>query len=272
MEETVYLGTQPVAILKSMPQQATNVYYVFADHLNTPRLITRALDDKVVWRWDVAEPFGASLPMENPNGLGQFVYNRRFPGQVFDAFLGVYYNYFRDFDPATGRYLTSDPIGLRGGINTYAYVNSNPLSFFDLNGLKPGDIFASADEASKDILNYVENNCKNNWECGGWIYIKGNGFTYNFRQGVVNSDTFTQKEREACRPPKPVGIWHSHPRIRGLTIENDDNITSNIFSGEPGGTSGDIPSAERYNLPSYLITPANVIKVWIPDTGQRIVN
>ena len=135
MEETVYLGSQPVAVLKSMPQQATNVYYVFADHLNTPRLITRASDDKVVWRWDIAEPFGASLPAENPSGLGQFVYNRRFPGQVFDAFLGVYYNYFRDYDPGTGRYVQSDPTGLTGGINTYSYVEDNPIMGVDALGL-----------------------------------------------------------------------------------------------------------------------------------------
>ncbi len=118
------------------PPEASGVYYIYADHLNTPRVITDGTN-KVVWRWD-SDPFGADAANEDPDGDGaKFRYNLRFPGQYYDRETGLHYNYFRDYEPTTGRYVQSDPIGLQGGLNTYAYVNGNPLSHADPLGLKP---------------------------------------------------------------------------------------------------------------------------------------
>lgn len=64
-----------------------------------------------------------------------FVYNLRLPGQVHMDETGLRYNYFRDYDPHTGRYVESDPLGIKAGSNTYAYVSSNPLSGTDPFGL-----------------------------------------------------------------------------------------------------------------------------------------
>jgi RHS repeat-associated protein len=114
---------------------AAGIFYVHADHLNTPRLITNQAG-QAVWRWDQSDPFGGNVADDNPGGLGTFTYNLRFPGQYFDQETNLHYNYFRDYDPAIGRYVQSDPIGLRGGLNTFNYVGSQPLRFVDPLGLK----------------------------------------------------------------------------------------------------------------------------------------
>ena len=112
----------------------TQVYYIHSDHLNTPRLITD-VNNNPVWEWKNSDPFGANLPNENPSNLGTFTYNPRFAGQYFDKETGLHYNYYRDYDPSTGRYVQSDPIGLFGGINTYGYTGANPVNRADPSGL-----------------------------------------------------------------------------------------------------------------------------------------
>ena len=115
--------------------RAAKLYFIHVDHLNTPRLIA---DDqqRAVWQWEQQEPFGANAPDENPLGLGLFEFPLRFPGQYFDNETNHHYNYFRDYYPMLGRYSQSDPIGLRGGINTYAYAFDNPLMLIDPKGLE----------------------------------------------------------------------------------------------------------------------------------------
>ena len=58
-------------------------------------------------------------------------------GRYFDSETGKHYNYFRDYDPAIGRYIESDPIGLDGGLNPFAYADQNPLTFTDATGESP---------------------------------------------------------------------------------------------------------------------------------------
>jgi RHS repeat-associated protein len=123
--------------------RAAALHFIEVDHLNTPRLVENQTQ-QVVWRWDQQEPFSVNVPDENPSGLGSFDLPVRLPGQYFDKETNLHYNYFRDYDPATGRYVQADPLGvvvlrlpMRSTATThlYAYVVSSPLSFEDPFGL-----------------------------------------------------------------------------------------------------------------------------------------
>lgn len=136
IQETVYLNDTPVLTLKT--NNATlqdNTYFIYSDYLNTPREI-RDYANQARWTWypESSEAFGANLPNENPSALGTFTYNLRFPGQLYDPASQLSYNYYRDYNSRTGRYIESDPIGLAGGINTYSYVGGNPISRVDPDG------------------------------------------------------------------------------------------------------------------------------------------
>ncbi|WP_372723944.1 RHS repeat-associated core domain-containing protein, partial [Immundisolibacter sp.] len=99
-----------------------------ADHLQTARLATDQ-SQAIVWRWE-GSAFGDTPPEE----LSTITVNLRFPGQYYDQETGLHYNWNRYYDPATGRYTTSDPIGLDGGLNTYLYAGANPLRYTDPTG------------------------------------------------------------------------------------------------------------------------------------------
>ena len=116
-----------VSLLLVVSQVQAETYYFHNDQLGTPQVVTDS-QQQVAWKGEY-DPFGKVT--ETVNIVEQ---NIRFPGQYFDSETELHYNYYRTYDPNNGRYIESDPIGLDGGINTYAYVMGNPISFIDPSG------------------------------------------------------------------------------------------------------------------------------------------
>jgi RHS repeat-associated protein len=135
IREYIWIDSMPLAVVTS-----SEVLYVHADETNTPRALVDATN-QLRWRW-ISDPFGATPPEEDPSGLGAVTLDLRLPGQLYDRETGLHYNYFRDYSPTAGRYVESDPKGLAGGVNTYAYALGNPVRFYDPRGLWSIDLDA----------------------------------------------------------------------------------------------------------------------------------
>ena len=108
----------------------TEYYFYSNDHLGTPQKMA-AVNGDVVWSAKYTS-FGEAAV----DASSTITNNLRFPGQYYDAETGIHYNYFRYYDPKTGRYLRVDPIGLSGGINIFVYAKNNPLINIDPLGKK----------------------------------------------------------------------------------------------------------------------------------------
>lgn len=131
--EYVYLDGAPIAAVKG-----GSLAYIETDHLGTPRVVADPATNAARWAWSFfGDTFGADAPDPSPSGATAYTLNLRFPGQYYDQEAGLYYNNNRDYEPTTGRYVESDPIGIDGGYATYAYVLSDPLGKKDPSGLNP---------------------------------------------------------------------------------------------------------------------------------------
>ena len=133
----LYMYADPLAVVPIMfidyasidaPPVSGSRYFLFTDQLGAPCLIEDDAGNDV-WAATIS-PYG--LAAIAPHSGIEF--NLRHPGQYFDTELGLHYNRFRYFDPVLGRYIESDPWGITGGPNLYAY-RTNPLLVADVRGL-----------------------------------------------------------------------------------------------------------------------------------------
>ncbi len=138
--------TMSLVFLTNTVQADTAIYYVHNDHLGTPKMMTDENQNKV---WEANHnPFGEATVNEDVDVDGEIItMNVRFPGQYYDSETNLHYNWNRYYDPSIGRYITSDPIGLYGGISTYGYVSQNPINAIDFFGLKEFLLYISSVQA-----------------------------------------------------------------------------------------------------------------------------
>ncbi|WP_371669799.1 DUF6531 domain-containing protein [Streptomyces sp. NBC_00289] len=128
-------GVMPVAQTERLlpadaPQDVVDerFFAIVTDLVGTPTELVSE-DGSVAWRAD-ATLWGLATP--DPDATADIPL--RFPGQYFDTETGLHYNYFRHYDPATGAYISPDPLGMDAGPNPRRYA-INPLLWIDYLGL-----------------------------------------------------------------------------------------------------------------------------------------
>ena len=188
----LWLGSQPVGLIKS-----NSLYWVGADHLGRPELVTNS-SKQVVWRAK-NQAFDRSVVTDQVGG-----YSLGFPGQYFDVESNLWYNGYRDYEPTLGRFLQSDPIGLAGGVSTYGYVGGNPITNIDPLGL---DDVSLVLYGSGVIAKMPERRGPD------YISVSGNIGVANFNYTLTRNGTLFSGGGFVGNPASPRGSLRGKPGI-----------------------------------------------------------
>ncbi len=173
--------------------------YLHADHLGRPAFATDS-SGEIIWDGGITTPFGLEIET-----MGALTQNLMFPGQYKDEETGFYHNWHRTYDPTLGRYLQSDPIGLAGGLNRYAYVGGNPVSWVDPDG-QTAIPFSEVTGLMTEEMRLRPFRGKNPYWMGGlfvgatgaWLYHNMT-LPSDSSEGCSNDDLDDEDNRDRCR-------------------------------------------------------------------------
>ncbi|EKG0688350.1 DUF4329 domain-containing protein, partial [Escherichia coli] len=209
------------------------------------------------------DEWGNLLNEENPHQLQQLI---RLPGQQYDEESGLYYNRHRYYDPLQGRYITQDPIGLKGGWNLYTYplspVNSmDPLGLYEFKSKNIDDIgiFALAMCNGESI--------NENKEYGGLICKKqGEYFPMNPISSNDN-DSVDLRNIKCPEGSERVGDYHTHGFYsddKGNKVTKENDVYDSLNFSSKDLTNSYMNGMGKKEYSSYLGTPNNTYLKYNP--------
>jgi RHS repeat-associated protein len=209
------LALTPLAFIdytqRDADPEAGAVRFVFTDQRGAPVLVEDGAGN-VVWQARLA-PYGTA----EITSAGGLTLNLRFPGHYFDAATGLHYNRFRYYDPVLGRYLQSDPLGIGGGLNVYAYP-ADPLVQVDTRGLN-GDGNNCPGE-TKQNQQQIPGDAQQDDKSAPPPPEQGSVADANFAQSKIKADESFSKEGAA-----------KYSELAGRPINNVDDLAAAIKDG-----------------------------------------
>jgi len=261
-QNIVWLQMRPVVALDSSANSTsstnskpvdTQISWLHSDHLLTARAATDA-NQNLIWRWHSdafgvgeAESFTVNNGQSDESTEETFTLNLRFPGQYHDAESGLHYNYHRTYDPSMGRYIQSDPIGLMGGVNTFAYASGSPLIMMDLLGLCDEELVGApiTDEQ--------------------WAYLASGDFLEFWRSRHLSGDPVARTALTGWGDPEFVGASRTEKISAGATWyalefhiwQRDLSVTMEEIGLGLAEAHAEAVINDKTNV-SYLLSPRQV--------------
>ncbi|HIA7134764.1 TPA: RHS repeat-associated core domain-containing protein [Escherichia coli] len=208
-----------------IPERKLHLYH--CDHRGLP-LALISPEGETAWQGEYDE-WGNLLGEESAQHLQQSL---RLPGQQYDEESGLYYNRNRYYDPLQGRYITQDPIGLRGEWNLYKYP-LNPVRFIDSLGLKfhvngdPSDFnqaveYLKQDSQMKETIDFLSSS----EETINIEYIEGTNVRFNSNNMAIywnsRASLFCSTELNSKSQSPALGLGHEFAHAQYYLLDKEN--------------------------------------------------